>query len=104
MTGRETLPNRRRQESIDFTFNGVGFTASIGRYPDGRIGEVFLECEKTTASIESVGRDAAIVLSIALQHGARLDSIRDALTKDQDGGPASVVGKLLDIAASMGAK
>ncbi len=93
---REPLPNRRAQESLDFTHGGVGFTASVGRYDDGTIGEAFLSCSRTTAAIESVGRDAAVILSIALQHGASLDVIRSALTKDEAGGPASVIGGLVE--------
>lgn len=101
MSARAALPNRRRQESVDFLHGGIGFTASIGRYADGRVGEAFLSCSRTTTNIESVGRDAAIILSIAIQHGASIKVIRDALTKDEDGHPASVIGALLAIVERM---
>jgi hypothetical protein len=35
-------------------------------------------------------------LSIALQFGADLETIRQALTKDHDGGPATLLGAALD--------
>lgn len=40
--------------------------------------------------------DAAIIVSIALQFGANLETIRAALTKDYDGGPATHLSAALD--------
>jgi hypothetical protein len=42
----ERLPNRRLCESFSFELNGLKFTASIGRFDDGRIAEVFLNNHK----------------------------------------------------------
>ena len=39
---------------------------------------------------------AAIVTSLALQFGADLETIRNALTKDHDGGHAALLGAALD--------
>lgn len=56
-----------------------------------------LKCNGHAGSaIEAVARDAAIVVSIALQCGADLEVIRDALTKDHDGTPATLLGAALD--------
>ena len=49
--------------------------------------------------IEAIARDAAVVASIALQFGADIETIRKALTKDHDGGPATLLGAALDILA-----
>jgi hypothetical protein len=46
--------------------------------------------------IEAIARDAAVTVSIALQFGAGLETIRQALTKDHDGGPATLLGAALD--------
>jgi hypothetical protein len=45
--------------------------------------------------IEAIARDAAMVTSIALQCGADLETVRSALTKDHDGGPATLLGAAL---------
>ena len=39
---RERLPDRRMCESFNFEIDGLRFTASIARFADGRIGELFL--------------------------------------------------------------
>ena len=96
MTQRERLPNRRRCELIDFEHGGLRFTATAGFYHDGRIAEIFLSSHKPGSAVEAVGRDAAIVVSIALQHGARLQIIRSALTKDHNGAAATVLGAAID--------
>jgi hypothetical protein len=46
--------------------------------------------------LEAIARDAAVTVSIALQFGAPLATIRAALTKDHDGSPATLLGKALD--------
>jgi hypothetical protein len=56
MTTRQRLPDRRLAESFELEVAGLHYTC-IGRFPDGRIGEIFL-------------------ISIALQFGADLETIR----------------------------
>jgi hypothetical protein len=44
-------------------------------------------------------RDAAVTVSIALQFGADIETIRQALTREHDGGPATLLGAALDALA-----
>jgi hypothetical protein len=92
---RSRLPSRRRSETCEFTHEGLRFTASIGLYEDGRLGELFLSSNKPGSPIESIARDAAILVSLAIQFGCPLDIIRHALTKDHTGAPATLVGAAL---------
>jgi hypothetical protein len=99
MTARAQLPNRRRCESFEFRHAGLDFTLAAGFYPDGRVGEIFLSSRKPGSPIEAIARDAAVTVSIALQFGADLQTIRAALTKDHDGHPATLLGAALDVLA-----
>jgi hypothetical protein len=96
MSGRQRLPNRRRCETLEFAHAGLAFTLCAGFYPDGRVAEIFLSSHKPGSPIEAIARDAAVTVSIALQFGADLETIRGALTKDHDGGPATLLGAALD--------
>ena len=96
MTSRIRLPNRRRCESFEFTHAGLTFTLTAGFYRDGRIAEIFLSSHRPGSPIEAIARDAAVTVSIALQFGSDLETIRSALTRDHDGGPATLVGAALD--------
>ena len=96
MTARERLPNRRRCETVEFTHAGLAFTACAGFYPNGKIAELFLSSNKPGSPIEAIARDAAVTVSIALQFGADLATIRASLTKDYDGSPATLLGANLD--------
>jgi hypothetical protein len=96
MTSRIRLPNRRRCESFEFTHAGLAFTLTAGFYRDGRIAEIFLSSHRPGSPIEAIARDAAVTVSIALQFGSDLETIRGALTRDHDGGPATLVGAALD--------
>jgi len=89
MTARERLSNRRACESFEIFHSGVHFTVATGRYRDGRVAEIFLSAERAGTPLEAIARDAAILASLAFQHGVALETIRAALTRDHDGGPAT---------------
>jgi hypothetical protein len=93
MAERERLPNRRAAEMIDFEHGGRRWTACISRFPDGRVGEIFLNTPKTS-TIGDLAADAAIVASIALQFGAPAAVIRHALA-GRDTGPLATALALL---------
>jgi hypothetical protein len=99
MSARERLPNRRPCESLEFEHAGLRFPLCAGFYRDGRIAEIFLSSHKPGSPIEAIARDAAVTVSIALQSGADLETIRQALTRDHDGGPATLLGQALDALA-----
>jgi hypothetical protein len=99
VTGRERLPNRRASESFSFELDGLRFSATISRFADGRIGELFLNNHKAGNQTDTNARDAAIVLSFALQHGADIQTIRAALCRDGNGRPLGPLGAALDLLA-----
>ena len=94
---RETLPARRGHELVAFEHAGHRYAAGIGRFADGRIAEVFLAANKCGTAIETQARDGAILLSLALQHGVPLATVRRALTRNADGSAAGPIGALLDL-------
>jgi hypothetical protein len=95
MRVREKLPNRRRCETFEFCNAGHRFTLSAGFYADGRIAEIFLSARHLGSPLEAIARDGAILVSLALQHGVPIETIRHALTRDHDGGPATLLGAAL---------
>jgi hypothetical protein len=97
MTSRRRLPNRRDSESFEFTVNGLRFTATVSRFDDGRIGKCFLTNHKAGNQSDTNARDAAIILSFALQHGADINAIREALCRDSQGRALGPVGACLDV-------
>ena len=96
MTSRERLPNRRRSEILDLEHAGTRFTLGFSRFRDGRVAELFISSSRPGSAIEAVARDSAIIASLALQHGCDLATIRGALTRDHDGGPATLLGAAAD--------
>jgi ribonucleoside-diphosphate reductase alpha chain len=99
MTARERLPNRRQSETFSFEHAGLRYIATASWFADGRLGEVFITNGKADSQADANARDAAILASIALQHGAPLDVIRKALLRDSRGQPSSPVGMALDMLA-----
>ena len=94
---RQALPNRRRAELIDFVHGNLKYTASVSRFADGRVAEIFLSCNKVGSDADAAARDAAVTTSIALQHGCSLSTLRHALTRASDGRASGPIGMVLDI-------
>lgn len=99
MTERHRLPDRRLCESFTFELDGLRFTATVGRFPDGSIGEIFLNNHKQGNQSDTNARDAAIILSFAIQHGADINAIRQALCRDSAGKALGPIGRALDLLA-----
>ena len=66
------------------------------------IGEVFIDGGKTGQDIQSTARDAAVVLSLAIQHGAPVETIRRAVTRGASGEAASILGAIVDALPATG--
>lgn len=99
---RENLPSRRGHELIRFDHAGLSYTAGLGRFDDGRVAELFIDCSKNTSDAALVARDASVVVSLALQFGVPIETLRAAMTRLQDGSPAGLVGRVLDLIADDG--
>ena len=94
---RERLPNRRACETIAFEHGGAAFTMTAGRYPDGRIGEIFINAAHANSALDALASDAAIALSFALQHGADLAAVKAAMKRNSAGEASSPIGAALDL-------
>src|SRR5262245_44754760 len=99
MSERRRLANRRANESFSFEVSGLRFTATVSRFPDGHISELFLNNHKAGNQSDTNARDGPIVLSFALQYGADIDAIRKALCRDAAGKALSPIGAALDLLA-----
>lgn len=96
---RNRLPFRRASISFNFQCNGLGYCATISRYPSGDLAEIFLNNTKAGSHSDSAANDSAIVASLALQHGVSVDVIRKALLRDSRGNASSPLGAALDLIA-----
>ena len=52
---RSLLPNRRNSELVSFQHEGIAYRASVSRFADGRLGEVFLDGGKPDTGVAIVG-------------------------------------------------
>jgi hypothetical protein len=93
---RKRLPNRRLAESYPVEVNGLRYTATIGRFPDGSVGEVFLQNTKPGSQSDSNARDAAVAASLALQYGCPIEVLQKALLRDSRGRPSTPLGAAID--------
>ena len=74
-----------------------GFVSSKS---SGELGEVFLGNHRADSHADACAKDAAILASVALQHGVTLDVLRKALLRNSQGRPSTPIGCALDLLAS----
>lgn len=102
---RRPLPQKRPSENFTISFAGEKYDVTTGFYPDGSPGEVFINrvrdkaAAKLGTQLDGVCRDGAVLLSLALQHGTSLQTIMHAVTSDEDGEPATVIGAIVAMIA-----
>ena len=96
---RQRLANRRASETFALECAGLNYLATVSRFPDGRLGEIFLSNHKAGSAADTAARDAAIACSIALQFGANVETIRKALCRDSRGNASGPLGVALDLIA-----
>jgi hypothetical protein len=96
MSTRRILPQRRSAETFQLRFWNQPVSVTVGYYEDGTPGEIFVDAGKTGQDVQSTARDAAVVLSLALQHGATVATIQHAVTRSGNGEAASILGAIID--------
>lgn len=90
---RRKLPNRVKGERVKLRImagSGVHkFYLRPGNYPDGTLGEIFIDCAKEGATLKGIMNAFAMAVSIGLQHGVPLEHFVDTFTfmKFEPNGP-----------------
>lgn len=94
---RGKLPDRRGGENVSFAYRDRWYVVSLSRYEDGRVAEVFSHVHSGDGSDrDHEVRDAAILLSLALQFGVPMETVAHAITRDDKGRASSLIGTIVD--------
>ena len=112
---RKRLPNRRPSHTETLEIAGQIFTGTVGFDPeDGRPRELFLNAGKEGSLINAMLADAAVAISVALQHGVSAQALAKSIGRLPDASitpavidqspaavvPASPIGAALDLVSS----
>ena len=76
---RQRLADRRSNETYIFELDGHKYRSSVGRFPNGDLAEMFLDVSRAGTSLQQNAECAAILTSLALQHGVPSETIRRAV-------------------------
>ena len=69
---RTLLPNKRPSENFDLEVAGLRHKATVSYFPSGGLSERFVSNHKAGNASDVAARDAGILVSLCLQHGAEL--------------------------------
>jgi ribonucleoside-diphosphate reductase alpha chain len=96
MSRRERLPNRRQATTFDIEIAGLRYKVTVGYFADRSPAEVFVSNHKSGNASDVAARDAGILVSLCLQYGVPLTTIRRALSRNADGSASGVIGAVVD--------
>jgi len=94
--GRQRLLNRRAAETFEIEVGNLRYTATAGRFEDGRLAEIFLQNTKSASQSDNNARDSAVAASLALQFGCPLETLQRALLRDSRDRPSTPLGTAID--------
>ena len=111
MSTRKRLPNRRPSHIETLEVAGQTFTACVGFDPEtGQPREIFLKAGKEGSLLNSLLDDAAVTISVSLQHGVPAKALAKSIGRLPSNGaggpsnrkrasllPASPIGAALDL-------
>jgi len=72
---RERLPDTRQSVTHKFSVGGLDGYITVGLYPDGRPGELFLNVAKEGSTVGGLLDTIGILASLCLQHGVPVASL-----------------------------
>lgn len=69
---RERLPKRRESVTYSLELDSQKLHVDLGLYPDGRVGELFVDASKVGSAMQTALEAWAMAVSKGLQHGVLL--------------------------------
>jgi ribonucleoside-diphosphate reductase alpha chain len=72
---RERLPATRSSLTHKFEIGDLEGYLTVGLYPDGRPGELFLKIAKHGSTVSGLADAVAVLTSLAFQHGVPIESL-----------------------------
>lgn len=67
------LPDERPSLTQKISIGDLNAYVTVGMYPDGRPGEIFIKCDKEGSTVKGMLQSFAIAISLGLQHGIPLE-------------------------------
>ena len=77
---RKSPPKRRSNETRSFRCDDHNYNATAGFYPNGALAEIFLDCGKVGTPLQVTAENAAILVSLLLQHSVNPETILHSVT------------------------
>ncbi len=101
MTERSRLPDRRGSDTFEIRHGNFTYPLTASVDANGRLGELFIDSDKSGTDLSVMMHDAAIAVSLALQHGCPPENLAQAFERNEAGLPAGLLGLALDRAIAM---
>jgi hypothetical protein len=92
---RHALPNRRANEAVDVEHDGHRYRVGVGRFEDGSPAEVHIDSPKPGSRLDTHGQDIAALITLLLQSGVGISTIKHSLHSNPGASLADRVVRLI---------
>jgi hypothetical protein len=89
------LPNRRALEVFDVAQDGHLYRVGVGRFEDGSPAEVHIDSPRPGSHLDTHGRDIAALITLLLQSGVGISTIKHSLHSNPGASLADRVVRLI---------
>ena len=93
----QRLPNRRGHELPNVEHDGIRYTAGVGGFADGGVGEIFLNTAKRGTALDVNARATAVAAFALVQHRCPVDTLRQGVTRNSHGSGSGPLARALDL-------
>ena len=76
---RQRPPDRRGSVRFSFVHDNSIYSATLSKFADGRLAEIFIDAQKPDSQLALHANDAAVLASLLLQHGITAAAIRHSI-------------------------
>lgn len=93
---RERLPSRHECETFKLKVGSVSWFVNVGKYPDGRIGDINLKTAKAGSEQNQLMHFLGLAMSLAFQHGATPKEFVGIMKDTSEGHVIRAVAEVLE--------
>ena len=91
----QPFPSRWHNHTVEFVFSGFRYQLTVGKYPDGRYGEVTLTGPRSGSALSYIALDSCALVNELLQRYVSIETLTELIQRNAHGGAESIIGEII---------
>jgi len=91
----QSYQSRWHNDTVEFVFAGSRYQLTVGKYPDGRYGEITLTGPRSGNALSYIALDGCALVNELLQRYVSIETLTELIQRNDDGGAESIIGEII---------